>query len=373
MISVSGAMLDLCKLIADCQFQQQELKPQAVVIHDVGKLWCFYQRVDGSYTAMTEQGATDDQALWYSADPKKFVKNCLPGVIQKNPGSGDKNIAFLDMEIGWDHEQLLKDWAKSQEDTARQHEIFVQTFRQDDSNRPIKIAEAKLPRTQKEPPVTPKPPIVNSTPPTTNPTSSQETLLFDDIRDIPAEFAYFVWKSRRSAAARHQSSMKAWHEIDQAERSLTTREIAERIYEKPSISEVVSVFKQLRSGVPQYMGIPMIGFDQNWLFATSYLIAYSGVKTDSLDIDNLTSIRYQRYKRTNLVQQPTSDHITASVTRCLAAASEGLRLFDLTEDVICDLTGNIRITLSLADVCHIRKVLVSNLHTSSTQRKRLRS
>jgi len=368
MTFVPSPMLDLCKLIADCQFQQEDLKPHAVVIHDAGKLWCFFRKGDGTYAAMTEQVSIGEQALKFASKEQVFVKNCLPSIISKTIFSGTKNIAFLDMETRWDHERLLEDWAKSQNGTTRDQDIFVRAFRIDGSNRPMKTAEAKLTRTEREPPTAPEP-KPKPAPPATLPYSPQYQFQLDEIKDIPAEFMSFVWKSRRVSTGGNAPT-EAWDCLRQAERSLTTREVAERVRSKPfasealSINEVLSVYRDLCAGVNRHLVVPMIGFDQGWLSATSHLAGYSDLSTYHLGTEDLASLRRRKYKTLALGRQNGQGRLTTTVQRCLKSAYTGLRLLDLTEDVICSLTGKTRVVLSLADVCRIHS-LVEERHVPS--------
>lgn len=330
-------------------------KPHAIVKRDGNKLFCFILK-DNTYEEMTEQNSTDDQALTFKATEQTFVENCLPSIIKMTISNGVTSIAFLDMGANWGHEQLLKDWEKSQAEKPRQQDIFVQGFRMDGNSYPVKTTQSKLTRTKKESPAAPKPPPVKPPFPEPNPPTSQNQFHLDDVLEVPAEFMSFVWKSRRVSTGGN-APKEAWSCLREAERSLTTREVAERVYKKPSASEALSVYQELSAGINQHLIVPMIGFNQEWLFAKSYLTNYSNLKTYCMEVEDLISLRHKNYKTILLGRQREQEHLKTAIQRCLKSTYSGLRLLDLTEDVIYSLTGKTRVVLSLADVCRVRDLV----------------
>jgi len=348
-------LLDLCTLNDGSKFH-------AGIVCSNGTLLCFTLNKNNAYEEMTEQGSTDDQALNFPATEQRFVEKCLPGIIRGTFGSGIKNIAFVDTETRWDHKQLLNGWEESQAEKTRQSNIFVQAFRMDHNNHPVRTAEAKLLKAKTEHSSARERAPERPVPPATLPYSPQYQFQLDEIKDIPAEFMSFVWKSRRVSTGGNAPT-EAWDCLRQAERSLTTREVAERVRSKPfasealSINEVLSVYRDLCAGVNRYLVVPMIGFDQGWLSATSHLAGYSDLSTYHLGTEDLASLRRRKYKTLALGRQNGQGRLTTTVQRCLKSAYTGLRLLDLTEDVICSLTGKTRVVLSLADVCRIHSLV----------------
>jgi|GEM_PF-1968539 len=357
-------LLDVCDQIAG-GLRQSHQKPHAIIIRKSNELLCFVLRKEGDYHPMTQQGLTEDEPLVFTADEHTFVKKCLPDVLRKIFHTDSVTIALVDTMASYQCDQLLDMWVSHQNErqhTPRLVDVTLQAFQSDCTQTFVEVAHRKLLRSQTErKPLTKEaycePKFIY---PALSITSGDVQIPLNEIEDLPAGFSRFVWQACDNAPASRYTGEEAWCHLYRSEKSLTTLEVARRMHRQPSVHNIISTYKQLRAVEGEFVVVPMIAFEREWLTAASYLTTYSSLDKDDLGLEDLRVMHFQRYKIIPAKSRKvTNERLMLSAARCLAGASDGLRLLDLTEDVIYDLTGKIGIILSLADVCRARDAVTN--------------
>ena len=355
-IDRSEDLIPLCRQLA-----ADEAHFDAVVIRNGDHLHCFVATRDIGFEPMTLQIGYEEQPMRFEATPTVFALHCLPAMVGKLGLLAAPRIAFIDAEFSWSHEELLRDWSQSQEETRgsrRASSISIQTYLSipdeplvPDSQVVRNAAQETEVRRMASAPAARKRGSTLGAPTTRDVTAihpGSEVVSTASLDDVPAEFDQIVWKVF-APVRRNGDAARGWEAAVADGRCFTTRELAERLYPNPSWQQLVAVFHELRREEGSSVQVPMVGFERDWLYTKGYLGQWDTSNQLSISDDEFSEFRRHRYLSVNIGSQRHKG-ILLSARRCLKSAAQGLRLFDLAEDVICDLTGRADTRLSLSDV-----------------------
>jgi len=354
----SEDLIPLCRQLA-----ADEVHFDAVVIRNGDHLHCFVATGDIGFEPMTWQRGYEEEPMQFEATPTVFALHCLPAMVGKLGLLAAPRIAFIDAEFSWTHEALLRDWAESEEtrDSRGTSSISIQTYLSipgdplvPDSQVVRNAAQkTEVSRMASAPPARQQRHAAGASTARGVMTirAGAEVVSATSLDDVPAAFDQIVWKAF-APTRRNGNAARGWETAVADGRCFTTRELAARLYTNPSWQQLVAIFRELRGEEGGSVQVPMVGFESEWLFTKGYLGPWSASESVYLCDEEFACFRRRRYEAFGIGAQK-ANRVLAAARRCLKSVGQGLLLFDLAEDVICDLTGRADALLSLGDVCRV--------------------
>ncbi|MBM3493771.1 MAG: hypothetical protein FJX72_05535 [Armatimonadetes bacterium] len=354
--------------VADIRADHPDVRvPDALVVRELDVLSCYERNAGDAFQLMTVQRQHRDVPLRFPVCPSELGHVCLPKVLAMLFVDHPVCVWLIDGDRAWSCGDLETEIGAFRAVAAGYPEgasvlVFAWAATETGSVRPVAHFEVLCTPRVRESPAQETwcgRSAMRAFSPDDLPANSIRTgplgpVRVGDLDDIPAEFDRYIWTEVRAQVTSIGNSMV--RRLSGGHAWFSTLDAARRMQPSPFLGDAIEVYRILRSMHGTAVGVPMVGFREECLTASSYLGPYS--RTAEYDV-RLSPLHGIRQRRLALVDVPPSrgDRLLASARRCLAIASQDLKLADLCEDVICDLTGVRSHTLSLGDVARIHTVL----------------
>jgi hypothetical protein len=343
--------------------------PQAIVVRVDGRLECFEHTGGGLYERMTIQDGFQEGAMQFESTIDSLALKCIPEVLSKLVTADMIYVAVIDTDMEWTLNDLFeaRDALRCilpQKSPSRS--VAVRTFIADDAEDIVPYPgdlwewepeQGRLRNSGRRDSakLIPRRPSINSQ--THRSLEGDSVLSISSLEDVPAEFDHVVWMRAQFDKEQSDSSRSAFVvRLFRKGEVLTTLEAAQKMFPKPDAAQLLFVYRMLRSAHRKSLTVPMVGFEDSFLSAQSYLSQDSDVEDIHINLPQLLALRHRRYFPSDIAPI-NKKRLPVSARRCLGSAFQGLDLFDLTEDILCDLNGATQFNLSLADVWRVHSAL----------------
>lgn len=342
--------------------------PHAVILRSQDSLHCFERTSDLIYEIMTIQRGFEEEPMCFEAGEETLYQRCIPTILSKIFTSEQVHLALIDMDLEWDHETLLQGWLDYQKEAQRAVQnvrVTLRTFIAEEAYDPIPYTETTWPgldtkfmRRERVSGVSITASLSNSNQLGVTVHAEKEgiSFLITAVDDIPADFDRIVWMLMYAGTRHIHGLDHRLIEMLRREGCVTTLSAANHLYPLPALNNVLSIYRKLRYVQGKTVFVPMVGFEADWLRASSYLQLFSNITEINIKWKEFERLRFLRYYTSQLLVSG-KDPLLLSAQRCLSMADQGLLLFDLTEDIIYDLTGQSQFRISFADVCRVYQTL----------------
>ncbi len=336
----------------------------ALILWHEGTLRCFSLTERATFSVMTRQEGYSEVPLSFKPATIETCARCLRSVLEGIALKPFPRIALvMTSPPEWSSELLpgLEEQLCTKGRTFRFTELSLQTFLWA-ARQPVPVGEPLKwrPPSQSASERARKPPCARtslelSRGPAEQSSDSPEWIVFDDANDVPIDLARVLWKVRTVPETADFLTRVAIENLASMRRCFSTEDASQLLThgDTGSIAGLVRTYKTLRLWEGRHTFVPMVGFRQGSLYAESFLKPYSQESGVCVTLEELHAFQKYIVNCPPLVPNRNTSPLAQAAHRCLRSSTGSLRLFDLTEDVITDLTGRSKFHLSLSDVLRL--------------------